>query len=33
MTDGEGVRLFLDIAAGLLSREQVERLLRAKVLQ
>lgn len=31
MTDNEIVRLFLDIAAGLLSREEVERLLRTKI--
>jgi death on curing protein len=31
MTDGEVVRLFLDIAAGLLSRDEVERLLRARI--
>jgi len=31
MTDKEIVRLFLDIAAGLLSREEVERLLRPKI--
>ena len=31
MTDEEIVRLFLDIAAGLLSREEVERFLRPKI--
>jgi death-on-curing protein len=31
ITDGELVQLFLDIAAGLLSREEVERLLRPKI--
>jgi death-on-curing protein len=31
MTDEEIVRLFLDIAAGLLSRDEVERLLRARI--
>jgi death-on-curing protein len=31
MTDKEVVRLFLDIAEGLLSREEVERLLRTKI--
>ena len=31
MTDEEVVRLFLDVAAGLLSRDEVERLLRAKI--
>jgi hypothetical protein len=31
MTDTEIVRLFLDIAAGLLSREEVEGLLRTKI--
>lgn len=31
MTDEEIVRLFLDIAAGPLSREEVERLLRPKI--
>jgi death-on-curing protein len=31
MTDKEIVRLFMDIAAGLLSREEVERLLRPKI--
>lgn len=31
MTDEEIVRLFLDIAAGLLSRDEVERLFRAKI--
>jgi prophage maintenance system killer protein len=33
MTDEEVVRLFLDIAAGLLSRDDVERLLRPNVLK
>lgn len=31
MTDEEIVRLFLDIAAGLLSRDSVERLFRARI--
>jgi len=31
MTDAELVQLFLDIAAGLLSRDQVERLFRARI--
>jgi len=31
MTDKEIVRLFLDIAAGLLNREDVEQLLRPKI--
>jgi death-on-curing protein len=31
MTDDEIVRLFLDIAAGVLSREEVERLLRPRI--
>lgn len=31
MTDAEIVRLFLDIAAGLLSRDEVERLFRARI--
>jgi death-on-curing protein len=31
MTDAELVRLFLDIAAGLLSRDEVERLFRARI--
>jgi death-on-curing protein len=31
MTDTEIVQLFMDIAAGLLSREEVERLLRTKI--
>jgi len=31
MTDREIVRLFMDIAAGLLSREEVEELLRTKI--
>jgi death-on-curing protein len=31
MTDEEIVRLFLDIAAGLLSRDEVERLFRARI--
>ncbi|MGI9069288.1 MAG: type II toxin-antitoxin system death-on-curing family toxin [Pyrinomonadaceae bacterium] len=31
MTDKEIVRLFLDIAAGVLNREEVERLLRPKI--
>jgi death-on-curing protein len=31
MTDNEIVRLYLDIAAGLLSRAEVERLLRTKI--
>ena len=31
MTDAELVQLFLDIAAGLLSRDEVERLFRARI--
>lgn len=31
MTDNEIVRLFLDIASGLLSRDEVEQLLRSKI--
>jgi len=31
MTDEEIVRLFLDIAAGILSRDEVERLFRARI--
>jgi death-on-curing protein len=31
MTNEEIVRLFLDIAAGILSRDEVERLLRARI--